>query len=536
MRGTLTQRAAWALVLTALACGPTTEPGATGDVDGTISNLTAATLRTHVEALAHDSMRGRDTGDPGYAMARDYVMQQMERIGLDPMAPGSYLQPFGLLEVVGDRGSSVTVDGRVVPFPEARVAPDWLGRSSRVGGPGIYVGNSLVANGGEAVDLTGAVAFVLAGAPAGQADDPDVAMRERAEVELALTAGAVAVVVLDTLTSPGAWSAGAAPRRPTRALANGGTVTPRPDAVLGPEASRALLARLNNGPGTAGPDGGSMPVGPVTIERHHEIRQGESWNVGGIVHGSDPDLTGEVVVFTAHLDHVGIGRPDERGDSIYNGAHDNALGVAKVLAAAETLAALEPRRSILFLAVGAEESGLLGSLHYLQNPVFPLEATAAAINHDGGLMGARHDDVLAWGPTFSTVEADVEWAATATGLTYSRERKPPFTPSAGLLHRSDHTPFLMAGIPSVYLMPGFSRGGDPGAGQRAWNEYLARVHHRQADDPDPSATYESALALTAMSVRLAWRLANADGMPATHTDAPVAKSRQAPSGRFYNHD
>ncbi|NNF27894.1 MAG: M28 family peptidase, partial [Gemmatimonadetes bacterium] len=215
-------------------------------------------------------------------------------------------------------------------------------------------------------------------------------------------------------------------------------------------------------------------------------------------------------------------------------AHDNALGVAKVLASAEFLAKAPPRRSLLFLALGAEESGLLGALHYLKEPVFPLEATVASINHDGGLLGSRHDDVLAWGPSFSTVETDVEWAASVTGLTYNRERKPPFTPAAGLLHRSDHTPFLMAGIPSVYLMPGFSKGGDPAAGQAAWNAYLATVHHRQADNPDPSATYESALALTAMSVRLAWRLAQAEDMPTTHPDAPVAKSRQTPNGRFYN--
>ncbi len=529
-------RSKWlaALLMITSACAAGTSEEGLGDVEAALDGHSASSLAAHVEALAHDSMRGRDTGDPGYEMARDYVAEQMAALGLLPMAGGSYLQPFGLLEQVRDTGSWIEIDGERTPFPDVRVAPDWLGRSPEVTGPGVYVGNALVAEAATEIDLTGAVALVLAGAPVGLADDPEVALRERAEVELALAAGAVAVVVLDTLASPTAWRAGATPRRPTRALANGSTVTPRPDAVLGPDASRALLDRWARSADS--PDDTIRSVGLVTIRRAHETRRGESWNVGGVLEGSDPTVAEEVVVFTAHLDHVGIGAPDQAGDSIYNGAHDNALGVAKVLAAAEVLVRLQPRRSILFLAVGAEESGLLGSLFYLVNPVFPLEATVAAINHDGGLMGARHDDVLAWGPTFSTVEADVDWAATATGLTYNRERKPPFTPSAGLLHRSDHTPFLMAGIPSVYLMPGFSRGGDPSAGQEAWARYLAGVHHRQADDPDPAATYESAQALTAMSVRLAWRLANAETMPITHDWAPVAKKRQRPNGRFFNQD
>lgn len=538
-RGTVLSIRRWAAgsaLCCLAACGGSGPPEGDDPVEGALAEVTAGTLKAHVEALAHDSMRGRDTGDPGFEMARDYVAAQMRRMGLQPPWDGSYVQPFGLLEQVRDLGSTISIDGNSAAPPDVRVSPDWRGNTPSVSGPGVYVGNALAAGEQEDLSLDGAVALVLAGAPPGLADDPEVAMRERAEVELALSAGATAVVVLDTLSTPDGWLQANNPRRPTRVLADGSTPTPRPDAVVGPTLARRLLTEWAETEGRAG--GANLEpgtsVGAVVIRRNHELRPGRSWNVGGIVPGEDGERGAEVVVFTAHLDHVGVGAPDAQGDSIYNGAHDNALGVAKVLAAAEALSMLEPRRSILFLAVGAEESGLLGSLHYLQDPAFALESTVAAINHDGGLMGGRHDDVLAWGPSFSTVEADVEWAANATGITYSRERKPPFTPAAGLLHRSDHTPFLTAGIPSVYLMPGFSRGGDPAAGQAAWNAYLATTHHRQADNPDPSATYESAVALTAMSVRLAWRLAQADGMPSTHPDAPFAKSRQAPNGRFYN--
>jgi Zn-dependent M28 family amino/carboxypeptidase len=249
--------------------------------------------------------------------------------------------------------------------------------------------------------------------------------------------------------------------------------------------------------------------------------------------GSDPSRAEEVVVFTAHLDHVGVGAPDASGDSIYNGTHDNALGVAKVLAVAEALADVRLPRSILFLMTGAEESGLLGAWHYVNHPVFPLERTAAAINHDGGLVGARTDDVFAWGPEFSTIEDDVARAARETGMVLSSGKRDPFGPSAGLLYRSDHYPFLISGVPVVYLMPGFTQGGDPERGRQAWQEYLSTIHHGQGDNFDGTAPYESPVALTRLSLRLAWDLATSEGMPRTHDDAPVARSRGTPTGFFF---
>ncbi|MGI9626604.1 MAG: M28 family peptidase [Longimicrobiales bacterium] len=501
-----------------------------------------ALLRTHVAALAHDSMRGRDTDDIGYERARDYVAGQYARLGLSPLQGDSYLQPFDLLEVVSDLGSSLIIGDDVIRFPEVMITPDWVGMPAAgeaTRAEGVFVGHQLVSGALDAatLDLSGKVAFVLAGAPDGRGDEPEVAMRERAEVELARRAGAVAVVVLNPTTSEAAWSNRTNPRRPVRVLADGTAPSQRPDATVGPASSQRLLARWTeptaNTGNTGNTAGVAVTVGPVTLTPAHEIQTVTSWNVGGVLPGADPVLKDEVVVFTAHLDHVGIGPPNAAGDSIYNGAHDNALGVAKVLAAAEAMVGLELKRSVLFLMVGAEESGLLGSWHYLKNPVFPIPKTAASINHDGGLMGDARDDVLAWGPEFSTVEGDVIWAATETGLDYSRERKPPFTPSAGLLYRSDHYPFLTAGVPAIYLMPGFTVDGDPGAGQRAWQSYLGSIHHAQPDNFDPSASYGSPVALTAMSIRLAVRLADADGMPTTHEDAPVAGTRQEPTGYFF---
>jgi len=512
----------WVAMIGAAGCAPS----AGSTLDEALSRISAEDMRTHVSVLAHDSMRGRDTDDIGYEKARDYVSGEFARLGLQPIEGDSYLQPLDLLELVSDAGSRLSWGTTSLGFPEVLTTPDWLGSRPVLSGEAVFLGHELVAgelSPGRAQALRGNVAFVLAGTPEGRADDPEVAMRERAEVELALRAGAIAVVVLNPDTNERAWAIRANPRRPTRVLADGTTPSPRPTAQVGPVGSRQLIQQFQAG-----------TVGTVTIEPKHETRRVTSWNVVGLWPGADATLSEEAIVFTAHLDHVGVGPPGFDGDSVYNGTHDNALGIAKVLAVADALAGAELPRSVLFLMTGAEESGLLGAWHYVNDPVVPLERTVAAINHDGGLAsGELTDDVFAWGPEFSSIEGDVAWAASETDMVLARATTAPFAPSAGLLYRSDHYPFLISGVPVVYLMPGFSVGGDPERGRQAWEEYLGTIHHRQGDDFDPTAAYTLPVALTAMSVRLAWRLAEAEGMPRTHGDAPIARRRGAPTGWFF---
>ncbi|MCA9738594.1 MAG: M28 family peptidase [Gemmatimonadetes bacterium] len=490
-------------------------------VDDAVARLTPELIRDRVAVLAHDSMRGRDTDDVGYEKARDWAVGEMQRIGLEPAFDGEYLQPFDLLEAVSDDGSRLVVGGIVLTPPDVIVEPDWTGAAVQRTGPAVWIGHALVAADADVPDLDGRIAFIEAGAPAGREDEPEIAMRERAHVELALSAGAAAVVVLDPQGDEQAWQRQATAGRPIRVLANGTAPYPRAQARVGPAASRRLIDALAGG------------TPPVTLEPRHTLRTLRSWNVGGRWPGTESARADEAVVFTAHLDHVGIGAPDAEGDSVFNGTHDNALGVGKLLAAAEALRGARLPRSVLFLLTGAEEWGLLGAWHYVNHPAVPMERTVAAINHDGGLVDVRTDDVFAWGPEFSSVEADVERAARESGLVLAREKRAPFAPSAGLLYRSDHYPFLIAGVPVVYLMPGFTVDGDPDAGRRRWETYLARTHHRQADDFDASASYEGPVALTALSVRLAWDLAEAEGMPITHADAPVRRRRGPPSGFFF---
>ena len=250
--------------------------------------------------------------------------------------------------------------------------------------------------------------------------------------------------------------------------------------------------------------------------------------------GTDPELRDEVVVFTAHLDHVGIGAPDAQGDSIYNGTHDNAVGVAKVLAAAEAMVGLDMARSVLFLAMGAEEGGLLGSWYYVRNPVFPMEKTVAAINHDGGLDGQASDDFLAFGEEYSTLGPFLEQAGEEYGTSYERYRIPPFAAAQALLFRSDQYSFLLAGVPGVYLMPGFTVDGNRETNRQAWQYYLDNVNHQQRDNFLPDASWEAPVAMSAMSVYLVRNLANSLSRPEIQPDAPFRKTRASPDApAFY---
>jgi Zn-dependent M28 family amino/carboxypeptidase len=226
---------------------------------------------------------------------------------------------------------------------------------------------------------------------------------------------------------------------------------------------------------------------------------------------------------------VGLGEPDETGDRIYNGTHDNALGTGKLLAAAEAMTRLRPRRSIVFVAVGAEERGLLGSWYYVHHPaVGTTRDIVANINHDGGLEGPPPDDVFAFGAEYSDLEKILGDVANKAGMRLRMDFQAPFTAAQALLFRSDQYSFLARGIPGIYLMDGFTIAGDPERGRQQWDRYLTGVNHQARDNFDPSWTFEAPARMAALSVRLAWRLAN-DATRPKMTGGPFPQSPDAPA-------
>jgi Zn-dependent M28 family amino/carboxypeptidase len=219
------------------------------------------------------------------------------------------------------------------------------------------------------------------------------------------------------------------------------------------------------------------------LDLKSEVKQFNSPNVIGVVKGSDPKLSNEYVVFSAHWDHLGIGEPDKTGDRIYNGAYDNASGVAAILGIGEVIAKMprdqRPKKSIVILSPTAEEQGLLGAEYYSTHPLFPLSKTAADINIDGVNFFGKVSDIVPLGAERSTLISTINAAAQERSMSV----KPDSRPEQGFYFRSDHFPFAKVGVPSINLQHGdtFIR---PltGSAQEFFRDYTAKYYHQVKDE------------------------------------------------------
>jgi Zn-dependent M28 family amino/carboxypeptidase len=233
----------------------------------------------------------------------------------------------------------------------------------------------------------------------------------------------------------------------------------------------AVLAAAEREPG----DVPSFELGfqaRIEIESRH--RELESPNVIGILPGSDADLRDEYVVLTAHLDHEGIHPTDDPDDDeIFNGAMDNAVGVASMLEVARLLSHNPPRRSVMFIALAAEEKGLVGSDYFARNPTVPDDSMVAVVNLDMPILTYDFTDIVAFGAERSTLFPIVQAAVNELGLTLS----PDPVPDEMLFTRSDHYSFVKQGIPAAYLSPGFADGGE-----EAQLAFRAAHYHKKSDE------------------------------------------------------
>jgi Zn-dependent M28 family amino/carboxypeptidase len=221
-----------------------------------------------------------------------------------------------------------------------------------------------------------------------------------------------------------------------------------------------------------------------TFTRHDDIT---SPNVVGVLRGTDPALRDEYVVLTAHLDHDGIG-PPRQGDSIYNGAVDNAAGIAAMLEVARAFERTgAPRRSVVFVATTAEEKGLLGAESFAANPPVPIDAIVANVNMDGNHMLIPSADILALGSEHSSLDATVARAAAAAGLEVAVDPMP----EQNFFIRSDHYPFVKQGIPAVFLIGGFTSTDPAMNGLELVQEWLGTVYHTPADDASQILHYDA---------------------------------------------
>jgi Zn-dependent M28 family amino/carboxypeptidase len=277
-------------------------------------------------------------------------------------------------------------------------------------------------------------------------------------------------------------------------------------------AASALLARAGLDLTTLRAQASTRAFRPVPtgimmdIAFSNQVEHLQSENVAGVIPGRDPTLTRQMVVFSAHWDHLGIG-PPVNGDSIYNGAEDNASGVADVLAMARAAAhAPPPRRSLLFLFVTGEESGLLGSEYFARHPLGSVDDLVADLNIDGGNLLGRFRDLDVVGTNKSSLGPALARYAGAHGLRIA----PAEHPEQGYFYRSDHFSFAKAGVPAVSIGAGTNFVGRPsGWGEQQEDDYVAHRYHQPSDEYRPDFDLRGAVQLSELVLGFGMYLANA---------------------------
>ncbi|TAJ71002.1 MAG: M20/M25/M40 family metallo-hydrolase [Phenylobacterium sp.] len=499
------------------------------------SQASAERVRAHVAFLASDLLQGREAGSPGYDIAANYVASQFAQLGLKPAgANGGYFQPVPLLAVrPADEGRFMLrgKDGAEVPlvFGEDVMPGQPHGPAERkVAAPLVFVGFGVVApehrrDDYKGLDVKGKIVVVLQGAPASfQTEERAYYANGRTKRAQAAAHGAVGVVSLylpgDEKRRPFAngkrtWQSWAMTwRKPDGSPNDVALDTPQLATVsiagaaklfAGAKKTYAEVAEAAEKPK------GDPPRFPLATRLdatlHTESKTLESANVAALIEGSDPKLKGEVVVLSAHLDHIGV-TPPVKEDGINNGALDNAGGIATTLEVARAfqVSGKAPRRSVLFLAVTGEEKGLLGAEYFARNPTMSLSSLVANVNLDMPILTYDFLDVVAFGAERSSLAAAVRKAAAREGVALSADPMP----EEGLFTRSDHFRFVEVGVPSTFLMTGFQNGGEA-----KFRGFLAGCYHRPCDDLSQGIDYAAGAKFARINYEIAREIADADARP-----------------------
>jgi Zn-dependent M28 family amino/carboxypeptidase len=522
--------------------------------------IRADAIRAHVRFLASDLLEGRGPGTRGDALAEAYVASQLEALGLRPAGTDGFLQPF---DIVGVDGHATTVqfthgsESLVLRHPDdiIAVAGDDAARTRIEAAELVFVGYGIRApeygwDDFKGQDLRGKVLLVLNSDPE---DDPALfAGRTRLwygrwdyKYEMAAKVGAAGAIILHTPHSAGypwqvvrtSWTG------PQFSVPGPGRRVPLRGWIT-EEACRRLLALGDSTLEELVRAAGRRDFHPVPLRIgvntafDSRVERTRTANVLGLLPGSDPRLSSEVVLYTAHHDH--LGRRSDAGpgeDAIYNGAEDNASGVALMLEVARAYTALPvaPRRSILFAAVAAEEQGLLGSEYLARHPPVPLGRVAVDINIDGANVFGRTRDVTVIG----LGKTDLDVTLRALARRQGRVLRGDQLPDRGYFYRSDQFSFARVGVPSAYFESGLDyRGRPPGWGREKREAWEETRYHQPSDELTPDWDLSGAVEDARLQFALGYSVAQATPLPAwtrgDEFEAPRLQSlealRQRPPG------
>ena len=510
------------------------------------SDTSANTIKGHMAFLADDLTEGREAGSRGEALSALYIATAYQRLGLQPMGvENSYIQPVplrsGQLELGSVRFEIEREDiSEVFPNGEDIFVSGNLAKASvDVAAPVVFVGHGVNApelglSDYDGLDVTGKVVVALGGPipflpPAEAAHFGSTAVKQ----QMAAEAGAIGLIRLWTPANEGQVNFSLLktflPRPSMTWTGPTGQISDNaPDILLRAtvrgSAAEVLFADAQMSANAAIEAGETGPVSGFPLEttaslmlttRHDDSLS--SANVAAFLEGSDPVLRNEVIIVTAHYDHVGLCRPLNQADQICNGALDNALGTSAMMDVARRFVQQgdKPRRSILFLAVGAEEEGLLGSDYFANFPTLEGRRIVANINMDGGLPFYDFSDVIAFGAEQSTLGNILTDAVAPMGLVVGSD---PF-PEQGIFTRSDQYSFVKIGVPSLFLYNGFTDTEGENSGRALWDEVLSRHYHQPSDDLSLPINYEVAAKYAEVFYRVTLEAANTDDAPQWYDDS-----------------
>ena len=491
-----------------------------------------AAIASHIHFLASDALEGRETGMRGFDVAAEYVRAQFEAIGLQPMH-GDWFQHFALrAATLDEEHSSFALNGKpLVIRKDFLLRPDFARDSVAVDAPLVMAGFGVTApelhhDDYTGIDARGRIVVMFSGAPKPfPADQRAYYSSSDVKRHNAAAHGAVGILTISTTTDElrnpfekRARQSGIVPMTYLDAGENPVDVLEsiKGSASLSGKAAETLfagaaipldrlLADAENGVAHSFALNGTASI--KTVTRFSRVT---SENIIGVLPGSDTTLRDEYVVVSAHLDHLGNHPADDGSDGLYNGAYDNASGIACLIEIARGLAAgPRPKRSILFVAFTGEEKGEQGSEYFVHFPPVPARQLVADVNMDMFLMIYPVADVVPLGGEHSSLGAAASTAAHAAGFDVSPD---PYPEEVRFI-RSDQYSFVKAGIPAIHIKPG-NKSTDPAVdGAKMTRDWLRTIYHSPHDDLSQRFDFASGARYAETNLRLVRAVANAPSRP-----------------------
>jgi Zn-dependent M28 family amino/carboxypeptidase len=536
----MSHRSGFLLVLVSL-CGlilgqpGLAQPSSPGeaDVEQGMAAIRGQAIRAHMRFLSDDLLEGRATATRGYDIAAKYVAANFEALGLEPAGTGgTYFQSVPMVRMTTDEPEcslALLREGQRTELQFGRdFATSYAGTASSVTAPVVFAGYGVTApelgyDDYAGIDVKGKIVALLIGAPPtfphdqrAYYSDPRLRLRNAAAHGAAGALG-IATPMFDRMFP---WERMVEnirlPLMTWVDAAGRPSYAPPLGAALSRKAAEGLfagtphsLADVFQAAEAGRPPSFELPVqASLSIAGRNESMA--SPNVLAVLPGSDPRLKDEYVVLSAHLDHLGVSTP-VAGDTIYNGAYDNASGIAILLEVAQALSRLPvaPRRSVLFLATTGEEERDNSSEFFAHYPTRPIDHIVANVNLDMVLMLYPLRDVIAFGAEHGTLDGTVKEAAHRLGIAVSPD---PF-PEQAMLIRSDNFSFIQQGVPAISLTVGFQKDGSASGGQALWGAWMHERYHQPGDDMSQAMDFGAGEQFAKLNFLITYLLAQDDKPP-----------------------